>query len=207
MGEAVDSVALQPATGRARTVKLVGANNGGAELADGAVRGSGDKFSVLVHTAIVHQFQQAGLVATGHVQLQRLGQIGHLALFFRQSHCQAQVMAGQLIADEADTGPDQFKQLKPLWRRDEQLVELDDGVIELPGNLADIGHWQAAEPVTEGFRGRLTERQAGNFLIGNSQVWLQVHTAHTAHVVGCAVASVALPAALAPAVACYRESA
>ena len=62
----------------------MGSEYGGGELRHCPMNGRGNLAPVFVHTAIVYVFQQAKLVSGRQVQLQCLGQIGNLPLFFRQ---------------------------------------------------------------------------------------------------------------------------
>lgn len=171
--EAEQAVALQPAQGRAGAVELVGSEDGGGQFGNGPVDGQGQKFAVLVQSAVVEEFQYAELVAAGQVQLQCLGQIGDLALFFRQGHGQAQKVPGQFIADEMDLFPDQLQVLQALLRRGKQVVQLDDGVIQLPGHLADIGHGQLAHPAAKRLGTGVAEGKTGGFLFRDSKVGFQ----------------------------------
>lgn len=87
-------------------------------------------------------------------------------------------MPGKLIANELDLVPDQLQELQPLlWGR-EQVVELNDGMVKLARNLANISHGQLICPAPECFGRGVAKRQAGCFLFWDSKIRFQIHAFH-----------------------------
>ena len=91
----------------------------------------GDLPLVLVRATGVDKLENAQFVSACQMQLQCLGQVGDLALFFRKRHGSAQVMSGKLIADKVDLFPDQLQKLHALLGCDEQVVQFNSGMVEL----------------------------------------------------------------------------
>ncbi len=171
-------MAFQPAVGRARTIQLMGSEYGGGELRHCPMNGRGNLAPVFVHTAIVYVFQQAKLVSGRQVQLQCLGQIGNLPLFFRQRDGQPEKMPGQFIADKMNLVPHDLQKLQALERRQEQMVQLNDRVIQLTRSLAGIGHRQLIRPHAKSLGGGVAKRQARCFLFRNLKLGFQDLTIH-----------------------------
>ena len=94
--------------------------------------GDGNVFAVLVQATVIQVFQQAELIAGSQVQLKGLGQVGNLALFFRQGDGQAQEVARKLVAHEVDAAADSLQVLDAHLGCQKQVVELDNGVVKLP---------------------------------------------------------------------------
>mmetsp|Transcript_10941 Transcript_10941/g.20662 ORF Transcript_10941/g.20662 Transcript_10941/m.20662 type:complete len:97 (+) Transcript_10941:532-822(+) len=96
------------------------------------MRGGGNLAAILVQTTVVDELQNAQLVTAGQMQLKRLGQIGDFPLFFRQCHGQTEVVPGKLVADEMNLFPDKFQELHALLGCQEEVIQLDNGMVELP---------------------------------------------------------------------------
>ena len=64
--------------------------------------------------------------------MKRLGQVGDFPLLFRKRHGQTEVVPGKLVAHEMNLFPDKLQELHALLGCQKQVVQLDNGMVELP---------------------------------------------------------------------------
>ena len=144
-GYLVQLMQLQPQSFRHRAVQLAGADQRATEAVGRALQGHGQQL-VACRVRLCGDARDDQFVADGQVVLQGLAQVGDFARAFIQDNRLVEEVFLELLADEIDFRTENLQQLQAIFRGGQQLVEFDQGLVELACRFTNIGLGQAVHP-------------------------------------------------------------